>query len=264
MTLRVFCFLLLWTVILNWRFSVTEFAGWWLCLIVFKTFSDSGGIRTHAHIRVSEFLTEDFLEPAAFDRSSILPGFRRHIFSFCSVSFQLIDIFNSEMWSAKLFVSSIWKDLHLNPSVESYFPCLRRVSSFLCTFKLLGYQPPNDVASLLFSFALDCHLELTFQYDRICQLKALPHRVQNVFWQEWDSNSRTNLCTWCLDWGNSAVWCVRQLSFSCLRFVGHYAFDLRDFLLEFFDFRDVIGCTVIVIHFERFAWTDVRLNVHEF
>ena len=29
----------------------------------------------------------------------------------------------------------------------------------------------------LFCFALGCHLELTFQYDRICRLKALPQRV---------------------------------------------------------------------------------------
>ena len=102
--------------------------------------------------------------------------------------------------------------------------------SFSCIFKPLGYQPPNDVASCFFSFAFYCHLESTFQYDRICQLKALPHRVQNVFWQEWDSNPRTHLCTWSLRWGNSAVWCVRPVGFSCLGFVGHYAFKLRDFI----------------------------------
>ena len=114
-------------------------------------------------------------------------------------------------------MSSIWKGLHLNPRVESCFTCLRRVASFLCTFKQLGYQPPNDVASLLFSFlwtdlfSLDCHLELKFQYDRICQLKALLHRVQNVFWQEWDSNPRTHSCTRILDWGLSWVWRLRPL-----------------------------------------------------
>ena len=113
-------------------------------------------------------------------------------------------------------MSSIWKDLHLNPRVESCFTCLRRVSSFLSTFKLLGYQPPNDVASLLFSFALDCHLESTFQYDRICQLKALPHRVQNVFWQEWDSNPRTHSRTRVLDWGFSWAWRLRSLAHSAL------------------------------------------------
>ena len=64
-------------------------------------------------------------------------------------------------------MSSVWKDLHLNPRVESCFTCLRRVSSFLCTFQVLGYQPPDDVASLLFCFALDCHLELTFQNDNL-------------------------------------------------------------------------------------------------
>ena len=108
-------------------------------------------------------------------------------------------------------MSSIWKDSHLNPRVESCFTCLRRVSSFLCTFKQLGYQPPNDVASLLFSFALDCHLELTIQYDRICQLRALAHRVQKVFWQEWESNPRTHSCTRILDWGFSWVWRLRPL-----------------------------------------------------
>ena len=82
MTLRVFCFRLLWAVILNSRFSVTEFVGWGLWLIVLKTFSDSGGIGTHAHTPVPEFSTADFLEPGALDRSAILPGFRRHNFSF--------------------------------------------------------------------------------------------------------------------------------------------------------------------------------------
>ena len=210
MTLRVVCFLLLWTVILNWRSSMTEFVSRRLCLIVFKTFSDRCGIRTHAHTRVPEFSTAEFLVSGASDRLAFLPGLRRHI-SFWSVSFQLSDIFNSEMKSAKRFVSSIWKDLHLNPRVESCFTCLRRVSSFLCTFKQLGYQPPNDVASVLFSFALDCHLELKFQYDRICQLEALLQCVQNVFWQEWDSNPRTHSCTRILDWGISWVWRLRPL-----------------------------------------------------
>ena len=82
MTLRVFCFLLLWTVILNWRSSMTEFVTRRLCLIVFKTFSDRSGIRTHAHSRVPEFSTEDFLEPGTLGRSPIRPCFRRHIFSF--------------------------------------------------------------------------------------------------------------------------------------------------------------------------------------
>ena len=67
-TLRVFSFLLLWTVILNWRSSITEFVSWRLCLVVFKTFSDRSGIRTHAHTRVPEFSTEDFLQSGASDR----------------------------------------------------------------------------------------------------------------------------------------------------------------------------------------------------
>ena len=96
MTLRVVCFLLLWTVILNWYSSMTEFVSWRLCFIVFKTFSDRSGIRTHAHTLVPEFSTEEFLESGTSDRSAILPGLRRHI-SIWSVSFQLSDIFNSEM-----------------------------------------------------------------------------------------------------------------------------------------------------------------------
>ena len=96
MTLRVVCFFLLWTVILNWPSSMTEFVGWRLCLNVFKTFSDRSGIRTHAHGRVPEFSTEGFLESGALERSGILPGLRRRI-SFWYVSFQLSDIFNSEM-----------------------------------------------------------------------------------------------------------------------------------------------------------------------
>ena len=94
MTLRVVCFVLLWTVILNWRSSMTEFVSWGLCLIVFKTFSDRSGIRTHAHTRVPEFSTEGCLESGALDRSGILPGLRRPT-SFCCVSFQLSDNFNS-------------------------------------------------------------------------------------------------------------------------------------------------------------------------
>ena len=61
-----------------------------------EMFSDRSGIRTHAHTHVPEFSTEEFLESGALDRSAILPGLRRHICFWC-VSFQLSDIFNSEM-----------------------------------------------------------------------------------------------------------------------------------------------------------------------
>ena len=199
MTLRVVCFRLLWTVILNWRSNMIEFVSWRLCLVVLKTFSDRSGIRTHAHTRVPEFSTEDFLESGALDCSPILPGLPR-LFAVWCVLFQLGNFFNSEMWSAKRFVSSIWKEFRRSPCVLSCFTCLCWVSSFFFLhFKPHGYQPRNDVASRLFSFALDCHLELTFQYDRICQLKALPRRVQNIFWQDWDSNPRTHSCTRILD-----------------------------------------------------------------
>ena len=150
-------------------------------------------------------------------------------------------------------MSSIWKDSHLNPRVESCFTCLRRVSSFLWTFKQLVYQPPNDVASLLFSFALDCHLELTFQYDRICQLKALAHRVQEVFWQEWESNPRTHSCTRILDWGFSWVWRLRSLGHPAWFKSTYFALICVISIEWHFQFRDVICWTVCVIYLERFA-----------
>ena len=150
-------------------------------------------------------------------------------------------------------MSSIWKNLHLNSRVESCFTCLRRVSCFLCTFKVIGYQTPNDVASLLFSFALDCHLELTFQYDRICLLKALPHRVQNVLWQEWDSNPRTHSCTRILDWGISWVWRLRPLDHPAW-FASTYFLSICVIPIEWqFQFRDVIYWTACVIYLEKFA-----------
>ena len=63
----------------------------------------------------------------------------------------------------------------------------------------------------VFFFALDCYLQLTFLCDRICRLKALPHRVQNVVWQGSDSNTRTPSCARVIDWGLSWVWRLRPL-----------------------------------------------------
>ena len=123
-------FFLLCTVILNWRSSMTEFVSWRLCLIVFKRFSDRSGIRTHAQTRVPEFSTEEFLESSTLDRSAILPGLRRH-FSVWSVIFQLGWIWISEIYSAKRFVSSTYKDLRLNTRVQSCFTCLFWVSFFV-------------------------------------------------------------------------------------------------------------------------------------
>ena len=160
--------------------------------------------------------------------------------------------FNSEMYSAKRFVSSIWKVFRSNPRIHSCFTCLSRVSSFLCTFKLLGYQPPNDVASRLFSFALDCHLELTFQYDRICQLKALPHRVQNVFWQEWDSNPRTHSRTRVLDGGFSWAWRLRSLAHSALFPSTHFFFYLWPFHWVNFSIPKCILLNGLCHPFEKF------------
>ena len=124
-----FCFLLLCTVIFNWRSSMTEFVNWRLCLIVFKTFSFRSGIRTHAHTRVPEFSDVEFPMSGALDRSAILAGLRRH-FSVWSVIFQLGWIWISETYSAKRFVSSTYKDLRLNTRVQSYFTCLFWVSFY--------------------------------------------------------------------------------------------------------------------------------------
>ena len=173
MTLRFFCFLL-WTVIFKQRSSVTEFVGWRPCLIVFKTFSDRSGNRTHAHTRVPEFSTEDFLEPGALDRWAIRPCFRRHIFSF-------------DLWPFHWVNFSIPRCTPLNGlchpfekvfvQTHAYIRVAHVFAGYLLSCALLKRSAFNtdDVASLLFSFALGCHLELTFQYDRICQLKALPH-----------------------------------------------------------------------------------------
>ena len=76
-------------------------------------------------------------------------------------------------------------------------------------FEIARLSTTDDVAIFLVFFALDCYLELTLQYERIFQLKAVPHRVQNVFWQKWDSNPRTHSCTRILDWGISWVWRLR-------------------------------------------------------
>ena len=155
-------------------------------------------------------------------------------------------------------MSSIWKVLNLNPRVESCFTCLCWVSSFLCFFKLLGYQPPNDVASRLFSLVLDCHLEVTFQYDRICRLKALPHRVRKVFWQEWDMKPRTRSCSRSLDWGISWVWRLRPLGHPAW-FTSTYFLLICVFSIEWrFQFRDVICQMVCAIYLERFEFKPAR------
>ena len=118
-------------------------------------------------------------------------------------------------------MSSICKDLRLNPRLHSCFTCLVWVSFFVL-FQTARLSTTDDVAIFLF-FALDCHLQLTFQCDRICRLKALPHRVQKVFWQERDSNPRTPSCAWILDWGMSWVWRRRPL--------GHPAWFTSTFFL---------------------------------
>ena len=112
---------------------MTEFVGWRLCLIVFKTFSDRSGNRTHAHTRVPEFSTEDFLEPGPLDRSAILPFFRRHIFSL-------------DLWPFRWVIFSIQRCNLLNGlchpfekicvQTHAYFRVSHVSSDYLCTYKL--------------------------------------------------------------------------------------------------------------------------------
>ena len=96
-TLRLFGFLLLYTVILNWCSSMTKFVGWRLCLIVFKTLSDRSRIRTHAHTRVPEFSTEEFLESGSLDLPPSCLVYVDTFFFFRFVAFPLGNFFNSEM-----------------------------------------------------------------------------------------------------------------------------------------------------------------------
>ena len=103
------------------------------------------------------------------------------------------------------------KRFAFKPTSTFVFHMYRPVIFFFVHLKTARLSATDDVAIFLFSFALRFNLELMFQYDRICQLKALPHRVQNVFWQEWDSNPRTHSCTRILDWWNSWVWRLRPL-----------------------------------------------------
>ena len=121
------------------------------------------------------------------------------------------------------------KDLRWNPCVLSCFTCLGWLSSFLCTYKPLGCRPPMTLRFFCFFFAVDCYLQLTFLCDRICRLKALPHRVQNVVWQEWDSNPRTHVCTRILDWGNSWVWRLRPLGHPAWFTSTFFLYDMRFF-----------------------------------
>ena len=117
MTLRFFCFLLLWAVILNWRSSMTEFVSWRLCLIVFKTFSDRSGIRTHAHTYVPEVSVEEILRSGALDRW-IFPAWGSSAIMLlnCAISF-----FNRGLIGCTVIVIHSEKvagtDLRLNPHV---------------------------------------------------------------------------------------------------------------------------------------------------
>ena len=105
---------------------------------------------------------------------------------------------------------------------------MSRLGIFFCAVSNRSFINHRRCCDFLFSFALHCHLELMFQYDRICQLKALPHRVQNVFWQVWDSNPSAHSCARILDWGMSWVWRLRPL--------GHPAWFTSTFFCMICDF----------------------------
>ena len=127
---------------------------------------------------------------------------------FWVASFQSGNIFISAIQSAAWFASSILKDLRLIPRVHSCSTCLVGASSSCAS---LDHSATDDVADFLFTFGLDSHLQLAFQFDGICQLKILPHRAENVFWLEWVSNPRTHLCTRILDWITFCVCRFRPL-----------------------------------------------------
>ena len=117
MALRVVCFLLLWTVILNWRSNMTEFVSWRLCLVVFKMFSDRSGIRTRAHTYVPEVSVEEILRSGASDRW-IFPAWGSSAIMLlnCAISF-----FNRGLIGCTVIVIHSEKvagtDLRLNPHV---------------------------------------------------------------------------------------------------------------------------------------------------
>ena len=176
MTLRVVCFLLLWTVILNWRSSMTEFVSRRLCLIVFKTFSDRSGVRTHAHTRVPEFSTEEFLESGSLDlRPSCLAHLDFFLYILCFFNWVNFSIQRCKLLSGLCHpFEKIFVETHVSFRVSHVFGwCLLSFCAFLNHSAINhGWRCES-----LFCFALGCHLELTFQYDRICRLKALPQRV---------------------------------------------------------------------------------------
>ena len=106
---------------------------------------------------------------------------------------------------------------------HAYVPVSHVSAGCLLFCALVNHSATDGITNFMFSFALDCRLELTFQYDGICQLKTQPHRVQNFLWQECFSNPHRHSCSWSLDWGNSGFWCVRLL--------GHPALDSSTFFL---------------------------------
>ena len=97
--------LLLWTVVLHWSSSLTDFVSGRLCVIVFKTFSDRSAKGTLAHTHLPEFSTEENLESGTFDPSAFLPGFVR-LFCFLLVRSQFASFFFSEIYFIAQFLSS--------------------------------------------------------------------------------------------------------------------------------------------------------------
>ena len=186
---------------------MTEFVSSRLCLIVFKTFCDRSRIGTHAHTRVPEFSTQEFLESGALDPR---PSCRVYV-----------DIFLCDMCFFKWVEFAFQRFFLLSGFCHPFQKICVSTHAYIRVSNVSAGYPPfwalwncsginhRRRCDFLFSFAFHCYLELTLQYERICQLKAVPHRVQNVFWQEWDSNPRTHSCTRILDSGISWVWHLR-------------------------------------------------------
>ena len=160
---------------------------------------------THTFVYQNSQLS-NFFESGAFDRSTTLPGLcRRFPFWFMSLNWVK---FSTEKYNVLNGLCHPFQKICVSTHAYIRVPHVSAGYLLFCALinrSAVGHGWRCD----FFLFALDCHLHLTFQCDRICRLKPVSHRVQNVFWEEWDSNPRTHSCTRILDSGISWVWRLR-------------------------------------------------------